>query len=324
MNIIKKSLEKVAFIIDILLIWLVFPSAIILFLYRRIGSHRLKLNSKLLKRMGTFPIINHYNEPLFDDSQLKISLSEKRELPGINFKMEEQLELLKSLIYKEDFIAFVESEANRTTPDSFQIDNGSYESGDSDFLFQFIRHTKPKKVVEIGSGWSTKVARKALEINKEMGCFESRHICIEPYMQPWLEQFKGIELIREKIEECDFDFVEELGPGDLLFIDSSHIIRPQGDIVMEYLNIIPKLKKGVYVHVHDIFTPYDYPDEVIRENVLFWNEQYILEATLGNQSRYKVIASLNLLKNEFFDELKEVCPYIETTRQPGSFYFQVI
>ena len=106
-------------------------------------------------------------------------------------------------------------------------------------------------------------------------------------------------MLRSRVEDCQIDFVNELDAGDFLFIDSSHIIRPQGDILTEYLDIIPKLKTGVYVHVHDVFTPQDYPDEVIRENVLFWNEQYLLEATLGNESRYEVIAALSLLKNEF-------------------------
>ena len=130
-------------------------------------------------------------------------------------------------------------------------------------------------------------------------------------------------MLRSRVEDCQIDFVNELDAGDFLFIDSSHIIRPQGDILTEYLDIIPKLKTGVYVHVHDVFTPQDYPDEVIRENVLFWNEQYLLEATLGNESRYEVIAALSLLKNEFYSDLKRVCPFLTLDRKPGSFYFRI-
>ena len=101
------------------------------------------------------------------------------------------------------------------------------------------------------------------------------------------------------------------------------MIRPQGDVLYEYLNIIPQLQSGVLVHVHDIFTPRDYLDNWIRRDVRFWNEQYLLEALLGNSARYEVVAALNLLKHEHYAELKRVCPYLESDREPGSFYFRI-
>jgi hypothetical protein len=151
-----------------------------------------------------------------------------------------------------------------------------------------------------------------------------RHICIEPYEQPWLEKFPNIELRRTKVEDVGLNWAQELEAGDLLFIDSSHMLRPQGDVLLEYLEIIPQLKSGVYVHVHDIFTPYDYPDRWVRDDVRFWNEQYILEATLGNTHRYEIIAALNLLKNQHYDELLKVCPFLEPKSEPGSLYFRIV
>jgi hypothetical protein len=109
----------------------------------------------------------------------------------------------------------------------------------------------------------------------------------------------------------------------LLFIDSSHIIRPQGDVLKEYLEILPLLPSGVYVHIHDIFTPKDYPSRWVVDNVLFWNEQYMLEALLSNSDRYEVIGALNFLKNNYFDMLKKVCPYLRTSDEPGSFYLRI-
>ena len=91
----------------------------------------------------------------------------------------------------------------------------------------------------------------------------------------------------------------------------------------EYLEIIPLLKSGVFVHVHDIFTPRDYLDEWIREDVLFWNEQYLLECFLSNKEKYEVLAALNFLKNTNFYELQKVCPYLTKEREPGSFYFKI-
>ena len=156
--------------------------------------------------------------------------------------------------------------------------NGSFESGDADFLYQMIRYIKPHKILEIGSGDSTKIARLALNKNKDETSKVYEHICIEPYGAPWLEKLEGTKIIRELVENCKFDWANELEAGDLLFIDSSHMIRPQGDVLKEYLEIIPVLKPGVFVHIHDIFTPRDYKKSWIVDEVKFWNEQYLLEA----------------------------------------------
>ena len=151
----------------------------------------------------------------------------------------------------------------------------------------------------------------------------SEHVCIEPYEQPWLNEL-GIKIIREPVEDCPKSIFSKLQDGDLLFIDSSHIIRPQGDVLFEYLEILPELSKGVIVHVHDIFTPMDYPTDWIVNKVLFWNEQYLLEMMLSNSQRYEVIAGLNYLKQNHFQKLAKVCPYLKPESNPASFYFRVI
>ena len=101
------------------------------------------------------------------------------------------------------------------------------------------------------------------------------------------------------------------------------MIRPQGDVLKEYLEIFPQLKPGVFVHVHDIFTPKDYLKSWVVDDVRFWNEQYLLEALLTNTNRYEVIAALNFLKNNHYELFSQVCPYITKEREPGSFYFRV-
>lgn len=322
-----KFLKRLALVltpaIDALLPLAAVPAGLILLLYRKLGSRRLPWTTRLLKRIGVFPIRNHYYEPLFDDRQLNDRLDKPRSLPGIQVDLQSQLELLGRLHYADEFTAFVQQQQLDTSAAGFRFDNNSYESGDAEFLFQVIRHFKPQKVIEIGSGTSTKIVRKALSLNREEDGSTHRHVCIEPYEQPWLEAFEDIELIRERVETCEVDWREALSSGDLLFIDSSHIIRPQGDVLYEYLNILPQLQSGVIVHVHDIFTPRDYLGQWIRQDVRFWNEQYLLEATLGNSARYEIVASLNQLKHEYFDELKRVCPYLEREREPGAFYFRV-
>ena len=176
----------------------------------------------------------------------------------------------------------------------------------------------------MGCGESTKIISHALQLNEQDYAIKANHSCIEPFEQPWLDSFRNIQIIRSKIEDIDHSFFSELEKNDLLFLDSSHVIRPQGDIIKEYLEIIPSLNSGVIIHVHDIFSPHDYLEHWIEENVFFWNEQYILESTLSNNSSYEIIAALNFLKHESFDALKKICPFITKETEPGSFYFKKV
>jgi hypothetical protein len=162
------------------------------------------------------------------------------------------------------------------------------------------------------------------ETGRRRGSRRTTHVCIEPYEQPWLERLGDVKVVRKKLEDCGLDWSRELGPGDLLFVDSSHMIRPGGDVLTEYLEIFPVLQPGVVVHVHDIFTPRDYPRVWLLDEVRFWNEQYLLEALLTDSPRYEVVAALNHLKHEHFAELQRVCPYLTTSSDPGSFYFRVV
>lgn len=297
---------------------LIIPSAYFLYFYRRLGSRCLPLTTKRLKNIGVFPIINHYYEPLFDERHLIHPLDRERKLTAINFNIKNQLDLLDKLTFSEELLELSFKPYPEKNSD-FGLNNGLFGAGDADFLYQFLRYFQPAKIIEIGSGNSTKVARLALAKNQR----DSKHICIEPYEQPWLEQFEQITVVRERIENCSIDWGSELQEGDLLFIDSSHMIRPQGDVLKEYIEIIPSLKSGVFIHIHDIFTPRDYGVGCIVEDVRFWNEQYMLEAILANNNRYTIVASLNLLKNNYYNELKSICPYLKKDDQPGSFYLRV-
>lgn len=302
---------------------LVLPSALVMYVYRRIGSARLPLSTAILRRVGVFPIRNHYYEPLFDPTHLDRPLNAPRHLPGIDFRIQAQLEALKTLSYAKEFEEFLRAQKEIPGDISFRLENQSFGPGDADFLFQIIRWQKPGKVIEIGSGSSTKVAKHALELNSNEGSNAAEHICVEPYEQPWLDRLENITVVRSKIEDYDLDWGTELRAGDLLFIDSSHMIRPQGDVLHEYLSILPQLATGVLVHVHDIFSPRDYLKRWLEDDVKFWNEQYLLEAILSNSARYEIVAALNLLKHEHFEDLKLVCPTLTDIDEPGSLYFRV-
>ena len=314
--------KPISFFLDLILVPIIFFSGIFLKFYRKVGSKRFPINTNLLKKIGVFPIIDHFYEPFFNHKTLTEDFSKKRNLPSIDFREQEQLDLLKSFKFQKDFQSFLDSEADLKTLRSFSITNGSYGAGDAEILFNFVRLKKPTKIIEIGSGNSTKVIEAALKLNIKEGS-NPKFTCIEPY-KPWLKSTEHIKILRSKLEQTSLDWTKELSDGDFLFIDSSHMIRPQGDVLYEYLEIIPTLNPGVFVHVHDIFSPRDYPETWLKTDVKFWNEQYLLETLLSNSNRYKVIASLNYLAKDYFEELKKVCPHLNAKHEPAAFYFEVI
>jgi hypothetical protein len=308
--------------VDVVLLVPLLISAFVLKFYRLIGSIFLPICTASLKRIGVFPILDHYYEPLFNDRSLSQSTCFARDLPGIDMNLSNQFLLLDLLNYKSEFDFFIERESSKPIGNRFVVDNGSFEAGDAEVLFGLLRHVKPKRIIEIGCGASTRVIQAALALNDVETDYRAVHTCIEPYEQSWLDDFSGIELIRSKVEDVDPKVFSTLEAGDLLFIDSSHVIRPQGDVLTEYLKIIPSLCSGVYIHVHDIFTPFDYPVEWTKNSVRFWNEQYLLEALLTCNDRLEVLLSVNFLKNAHFDRLSGVCSYLDGSSEPGSFYIR--
>jgi predicted O-methyltransferase YrrM len=308
-------------LLDLLLAPLVLPAGLLLKVARRAGLQRLPLSRRMLLGLGVLPVRDHYYEPFIRSRDLRTPPESERSLPGIDWNLDEQLELLGSLRFGHEL---TDLRAPRTDPLDFRLGNASFESGDAEFLYQMVRLKKPRRVIEIGSGNSTLLVRRAIAMNRrELPTYECEHLCIEPYEAPWLEQ-AGVRTLRMRVEDVDRSLFQTLGENDLLFIDSSHVIRPQGDVVVEYLEILPSLRTGVIVHIHDIFSPRDYPRDWLLERMYLWDEQYLLEAFLTGNRDWKVLAALNLLRHRQFEALQRVCPYLTPDREPGSFYMQKV
>ncbi len=317
----KDLLKRLIPLADIILVPFVYPSAWLLKNVRRAGVQKLPLCKKALLRLGVFPIRNHYYEPQFDMREIKRSFSEERSLTGINWNIQEQLGILEKFAFSGEL-------ANTPTkkPDDLQfyMHNGAFESGDAEYWYQLIRFKKPKKIFEVGSGNSTLMAVNAIRKNQsDDHNYQCKHVCIEPFEMPWLERI-GVSVVRKRVEDVDISFFRELEEDDILFIDSSHIIRPEGDVLFEYLNLLPTLNKGVIVQVHDIFSPRNYLKRWLVDEVRFWNEQYLLEAFLTHNSSWKIIGALNCLRHSHYEGLMKVCPFLTPDKEPGSFYIQRI
>jgi len=320
-NNLQKLLTTIAPVIDIIILPVVYPAAWLMKLVRRIGIHRLPLCRQIFMHVGVFPIRDHYYEPLFNSNKLKKTLGKKRTLPGIDWNTEEQLHLLEQFDFSKE-LKDIPSEKQHEF--EFHFNNIAFESGDAEFFYNIIRLKKPARIYEIGCGYSTLMAIKAIEKNMtgDKG-YKCDHLCIEPFENPWLEDAR-VKILRQKVEDTDKKIFSSLSRDDILFIDSSHIIRPQGDVVFEILELLPTLKPGVIVHIHDIFSPKDYLEKWLVDEVRFWNEQYMVEAFLSCNREWKILAALNYLHWNYYEQLQTTCPYLTREREPGSLYIQKI
>ena len=185
---------------------------------------------------------------------------------------------------------------------------------DAALYYSLIRHLAPKRVIEIGSGQSTRIANLAFTRNQAENK-QGRLTCIEPNPERLLDQKQEIELLQQKVEEIPRDYFACLEANDILFIDSTHTVKFGSDVCYEFLEILPTLKPGVWVHVHDIFFPNDYPAEWILERRLAWNEQYLLEAFLSFSNAYSVEIATHWLSLDYPDVVTALYP--EASTMPG-------
>ncbi len=210
----------------------------------------------------------HYYEPLPDFSSITLEqITRRRTYPGIDFRLEDQLVLVNELANYRDELEDLK----------FDFDNVFFSGFDAAIYYSLIRHLKPQRIIEIGGGHSTQIAASALTRNGA-----GRLICIEPYPEERLLNANlSVELIQKRVEEIDVEFFSTLEANDILFIDSSHTVKFGSDVCYEFLDVLPLLKPNVWIHVHDIFFPHDYPAEWLLKRRLALNEQYLLEAFLS-------------------------------------------
>jgi len=296
----------------------------ILYITARVGYKKIPMCTSLFDTLKTIPLKYHYYTPVMERTQIE-KLYKNEDNYGKSVNDYALVDRLIPNIYRSELLA---TDLHKNNTDDyffgFRFGNGSFETGDVEFLYQVIRFLKPKSVIEIGGGNSTKIIAEALARNVSEKYSEGNvnHVCIEPYEMPWLERMPVV-LHRSRVQDIDISIYDKLDNGDLLFIDTSHIMKPGGDLVFLYNYVLPRLKQGVIIHIHDIFLPYEYPVEWLVERRVLWNEQYLLQSILSNTSRYKVVAPLHEMYRQQFESLKLICPYISEESCPGSFYLQV-
>lgn len=284
---------------------------------------------RLWERKGIHITPVHYYEPIPDTATLKAELWKKQsELVGININEKWQIQLLSlfSHKFKEEYDGFPRNRSK--APYQYYINNNYFFSVDAEILYCMIRYFKPKKILEIGSGYSTLLSAQAIQRNKhENPSYECEFVAIEPYPNRILtEGFPGLsKLIIKKAQEVPFSEFEKLRENDILFIDSSHVLNIGSDVQYEYLEILPRLSKGVLVHIHDIFMPAEYPKEWILKEHRFWTEQYLLQAFLIYNESYEVVWAGSYMHLKHPDKLEAAfSSYRRNEKWPGSFWMRKI
>lgn len=269
---------------------------------------------KLLKRMAqSIPGLDqlvfikgalrgHFYSPVPSLKEIRLHRREifdarASEIQGIALRAQEQLQLVERFAR--------EYYASQPFSDEF-LSNDAFRFSDAIFLYCMLRHSTPRRLVEVGSGYSSQVAMETnrLFLGNSMKC-----AFIEPFPSSLLRAAAGSAIIEQRVQDVPMDTFTSLEAGDILFIDSSHVSKTGSDVNHIFFNILPALRPGVRIHFHDVFYPFEYPEEWIYEGKA-WNEDYLLRAFLQFNSAFEIELFPNYLMHfheEFFRTHMPLC-----------------
>ena len=297
----------------------------------RVRHQLLQTARRALSDRGFYVLEKRYDLPIPDEDDLGRGFwASESKLVGVELNDEAALALARDVVasYRPEF---AERFPLHATPDSrFHLINGAFMAVDAHVYYALIRHFQPGRVVEIGAGYSTLVAAEALARNAEDRGRRGDLAAIDPYPPSFLKDgVPGLgSLLVQKVQQADLDLFTTLASGDVLFIDSSHVLRSGGDVHYEYCEILPRLAGGVLVHVHDVSLPVPYP-RVYFESGLYWNEQYVLQAFLTFNPRFEVLWPATYMARRHPGVVAELFPEVEDMRavypqaEPSSFWMRV-
>ncbi|OGV52475.1 MAG: hypothetical protein A2X49_09170 [Lentisphaerae bacterium GWF2_52_8] len=265
-----------------------------------------------------------YYSPLPSVARLKTNINRwnrPSSLHGVEYDLAGMKAMLAELLacYLDEFLTY---------PTYAQVQEMGFGPGytavDALTLYMMIRHFKPQRYIEVGSGVSTYYCSLAAQRNMDEG-HPLQITCIEPYPFEKLSTIPGLRILPKEVQDTDISLFQQLQENDVFFIDSSHILRVDGDVPFLYLEVLPILNVGVVTHVHDIPYPYNFPFPpelwVFGQDwPMFWNEPMVLQAFLAFNKQFKITMSTPLIRH--FDEafLIKHIPFYESVRQnPNAF-----
>jgi len=273
-----------------------FIAAVVPFCLRSREQRELFIN---WQRHGFHVTPVHFYAPIPDTEALPERLwSQPSELVGIDMNQSVQLDLLRNHFPKfRDEYENLPAELAAQTP---------FRDTDALVAYCMVRHFEPRRIIEVGSGFSSLVLTQAAAKNKN-----STLICIDPFPS---EVFRKNSvpalqsLIEAEVQDLELEFFSQLKSGDILFIDSSHVVKIGGDVNYLFLEVLPRLNPGVIVHVHDIFFPFEYRRDWVVDEFRFWTEQYLLQAFLTFNSEFEVLLANYYLSRYHIEDLRAAFP----------------
>jgi SAM-dependent methyltransferase/predicted O-methyltransferase YrrM len=253
----------------------------------------------------------HYYSPMPDARELQdearhrqVWPDEAAATPGIDWCEDAQLELCRKVFAGQSRLELaVEPTAD---PTEYYATNDQYPALDAWVLEGLLRHLEPRRMIEVGSGYSSLVTAR---VNREQLARSMRFTCIEPYPRDFLiAGVDGIADLRvERIQDTPLELFDELGEGDVLFIDTSHVVKTGGDVPWLYNRVLPRLAPGVHVHIHDVFLPRDYPEPWVQAG-WGWNEQYLVQAFLSFNAGFEIVFANHWMLTYHLDEVLRAFP----------------
>jgi Methyltransferase domain len=244
------------------------------------------------ERFGLQIVLKTYYSPIPDLALLPESTWETASaMAGVAFDLDAQAAFLLEQLAPE-LSAF---EPTGTPGHAYETGNASYPLPDARLLYAMIRFLRPSRVVELGSGQTTRVIAKACLDNARDGRATTLK-AFDPFPTAVDESLPGLnDLIRSPAQLIPGDIFAELEAGDVLFVDTTHTVKIGSDVNHIILNVLPLLAPGVIVHFHDVCLPYEYPRYLFTDYALYWSEQYLLQAFLIMNSSFEVLVATNAL-----------------------------
>ncbi len=267
----------------------------------------------------------HFYSPICDPSELRSDRARiwpdppVPECLGVDFNPSNQLALLSEFSkYVQDICFPTDPQA---CPSQYFYRNDQFPCLDAEVLFCFLRHLRPRSMIEVGSGFSTLVTA---EVNRRFFDSKMTLTCVEPFPRQFLiDGVDGVtKLQKTKVQQVDLSFFESLDPNSILFVDSSHVSKTGSDVNHIVFEILPRLQRGVYVHFHDIFLPDDYPSKWVIEDARNWNEQYLIRAFLQYNREFEIVWSSYLMATRFPAETSHVFQRFPTLGAGGSLWIR--
>ena len=262
-----------------------------------------------VKAQGAYPA-GHYYSPIPSPEDIlynvEPSKNELTDLTDINMNKEHQYEILRDFKKFYGEMSFSEKQNQEWR---FYFDQSWFSFADAIFLYCFLRQIQPKRIVEIGSGFSSAVILDTLERYLSE---DTQVTFIEPFPDRLMSILRDhdknrIQIMKMKMQDVPIEIVTSLQSGDFLFVDSSHIVKCGSDVKNLIFDILPRLPSGVFVHFHDVFFPFEYPREWLDDG-RFWNENYFLRAFLSSNSEWKVFFFNSYVARAFGEYMRQHFP----------------